>query len=66
MPVCVGDEAWNGQLPWASLPSSSVSVFQERRDDQADLHHGKADDRLGGSFAVKPRAFGTPLGGLGA
>jgi hypothetical protein len=43
-----------------------VSVFQELRDDHADLHHGKADHRLGGSFAVKPRAFGTPLRGLGA
>jgi hypothetical protein len=44
-----------------------VSVFQAQRDDQSSRHHGKATDhRFGRSFAVKPRAFGTPLRRLGA
>ena len=52
--------------PWASSPSSSVRVFQAQRDDQSSRHHGKADHRFGRNFAVKPRAFGAPLRGLGA
>ena len=46
--------------------SSSASDFQEQRDDLGNRHHGKVDHRLVRSFAVKPRAFGTPLRGLGA
>ena len=31
-----------------------------------DAHRGNNDDRSVGAFAVKPRAFGAPLCGIGA
>jgi hypothetical protein len=40
--------------------------FQEQRDDHGNRHHREADHGLVRSLAVKPRAFGTPLRGLGA
>jgi hypothetical protein len=33
---------------------------------RGDAHCGNNDDRSVGAFAVKPRAFGAPLCGIGA
>jgi hypothetical protein len=43
-----------------------VSDFREQHDDDNSQHHGNADDRSVSTFAVKPRAFGAPLRGVGA
>jgi hypothetical protein len=49
----------------ASSPFNSESAFQEQHDDENNQHHGNADDRVR-TFAIKPRAFGTPRRGFGA
>ena len=54
-PVCVGGEPSNGQLLWASSPSSLVSVFQEKRDHHEDEHHGKADHHVVAASPSSPR-----------
>ncbi len=58
-PACAGGEGLNGPPPWASLPFSSASAFQEQHDDENNRHHGIVDYRLVRTFAVKPRAFGN-------
>ena len=61
---------WRRGTEWTAAMGQSAIQFGERfpgtADDHGDRHHGKADHRLARSFAVKPRAFGTPLRGLGA
>jgi len=37
-----------------------------RTVSEDDAHRGNTDDRSVRAFAVKPRAFGAPLGGVGA
>jgi len=37
-----------------------------RTVSEDDAHRGNNDDRSVGAFAVKPRAFGAPLCGIGA
>jgi hypothetical protein len=52
--------------PTASNLNCKIWYLISPTVSEDDAHRGNNDDRSVGAFAVKPRAFGAPLCGIGA